>query len=188
MKSISLTVLCGLGLVFGLAFFGLAAESEAAASSQATETAQPPSGCTNFTGFWWRAGLPGFGSILLYLDSSGEFTQEIRFNSARGATQWEQVYKGNYTISGGKMTFTYKATEHRDAGKEWGTTALPDNKTLTVTYVKGDAVYGDYIDFTNGGLPPFDEPVTRLGEQGGNEDLFVTRFRPASTNSSAFNR
>jgi len=149
---------------------------------------QPPSGNTNHTGYWWRAGLPGFGFIQLYLDSSGEFTQEIRFTSARGATHWEQVYKGSYSISGDTMTFTYTLAEHKDAGKEWGTIALPDHKTLTFTYVKGDAVYGDYIDFTHGGLPPFDEPVTRLGEQGGNEDLFVTRFRPASTNSSALNR
>ena len=44
MKSISLKVFCGLGLVFGLAFFGLAAEYEAAASLQATKTTQPPSG------------------------------------------------------------------------------------------------------------------------------------------------
>ena len=188
MKSISLKVLCGLGLVFGLALFSMAVESEAAASLQLPETRQQPSGNTNVTGVWWRAGLPGFGFILLYFDSGGEFTQETRFNSARGATHWEQAYKGNYSIYGDKMTFTYKSAEHKDAGKKWGTIALPDNKTLTFTYVKDDAVYGDYIDFTNGGLPPFDEPVTRLEEQGGNEDLFVTRFRPASTNSSALNR
>ena len=149
---------------------------------------QLPSGNTNHTGFWWRAGLPGFGFILLNFDSSGEFTQEIRFNSAGGATHWEQVYKGNYSISGDKMTFTYKVAEHRDAGKEWGTIALPGNKTLTFTYVEDNGTYGDYIDFTNGGLPPFDEPVTRMEEQGGNEDLVVTRFSPASTNSSALNR
>ena len=52
MKSISLKVLCGLGLVFGLAFFGLVAESEAAASLQAAETTQPPSGDNWIVGMW----------------------------------------------------------------------------------------------------------------------------------------
>ena len=132
MKSISLKVLCGLGLVFGLAFFGLAAESEAAASLQAPETTQPPSGNidSKLVGSWCRlyrfnlTGREGSSScraytsiyvfnddgtfIYYYTNFSGTITGgQPMFRSGR-----ELYRKGNYTISGNTLTQTCVVEYH----------------------------------------------------------------------------
>ena len=97
MKSIFLKVLCGLGLVFGLAFFGLAAESEAAASIQPPETTQPPSGDidSRLVGVWaYRfLGLHGTDTYIYNFKSDGTFEYFVQQNR----------FVGSYYTSDGKI-------------------------------------------------------------------------------------
>ena len=106
MKSISLKVFCGLGLLFGLAFFGLAAESEAAASLQAAETTQPPE----------TTPLPseGIDSAILgnWIDeTTSSATRYYTFNSDGTFKYLEfegshaNSTEGKYTTSNGKVYF-----------------------------------------------------------------------------------
>ena len=118
MKSISLKVLCALGLVFGLAFFGLAAESEAAASLQAAETTQPtPSGSKGMVGVWIRENpftpidkatqwiefkADGtFNSYWLIKGISGSGWLNYTFSDPGTLTE-----RGSYSVSGNKITLT----------------------------------------------------------------------------------
>jgi hypothetical protein len=113
MKSISLTVLCGLGLIFGLAFFGLAAESEAAASLQATETTQPsattqplettqpPSGGIDpaILGNWIDETTSSATRYYTF-NSDGTF-KYLEFEGSHASST-----EGKYTTSNGKVYFT----------------------------------------------------------------------------------
>jgi hypothetical protein len=119
MQSISLKVLCGLSLVFGLAFFGLAAESEAAASLQATETtqpsatAQPPSGDNRLVGKW----VCDYGSIhtsVIIFDSDGTFIMASIYKNSN--TTFDAVWhcKGSYKINGDTITATNMYSYNND--------------------------------------------------------------------------
>ena len=150
----------------------------------------PSGGNTSLTNMWWRAGLISGGFIYLHFDSNGGFMQEVRMNTAGPIsfiTLWEEVYKGSYTVSGNTFTLTYTSAEHKKSGEQWGSIALPANRTLTYTFGE-DEYNGKYIDVTNGGLPPFNEPVTRLSNQTSSEACVLTRFFETSNDSSALGR
>ena len=100
MKSISLKVLCGLGLVFGLAFFGLAAESEAAASLQATKTTQPPSGGIDSAILGnWIDETTSSATRYYTFNSDGTF-KYLEFEGSHANST-----EGKYTTSNGKVYF-----------------------------------------------------------------------------------
>ena len=110
MKSISLKVLCGLGLVFGLAFFGLAAESEAAASLQATETTQPPSGDNWIVGMWresYNVTLDTVACQIFYADGSViaiGLSERTRYNyNVRYKYTMIDVSRGKYRLTGNSL-------------------------------------------------------------------------------------
>ena len=99
MKSISLKVLCGLGLVFGLAFFGLTAESEAAASLQAPETTQPGGIDSAILGNWIEK-TSSSATRYYTFNADGTF-KYLEFEGSHASST-----EGNYTTSNGKMFFT----------------------------------------------------------------------------------
>ena len=121
---------------------------------------------------------------------SGQFVQEVRMNMdgpISSVTLWEEAYKGSCRVSGGTFTLNYQSAEHKEAGKQWEPINLPVSRTLTFTLGE-DEYWGGYFDAANGGLPPFNEPVTRLPNQTSEDDCILTRFVKTDHNSSALGR
>ena len=139
----------------------------------------------------WRAGLSAFGFINLYFYPNGQFIQEVRFNIGSSGsvfvTQYEEVYKGSYSVSGDKLTFTYTSAEHKVQGQAWGTIGLPTTRTLTYTFGEGEYI-GIYFDLTNGGVPPFNEPVTYSADQTSSDTPTFTRFVETNFVDTVFGR
>ena len=143
MKSISLKVLCGLGLVFGLAFFGLTAESEAAASLQPPKTTKLSSGgdidLIVPSEPWYTELGSGYSRMSLNFYSTGQFEYDIYWTSSTygtfpnvsgGLLMWEETYKGTYSASNGSLTFAFTSAQHKDADKQWESISLPSTKTF----------------------------------------------------------
>ena len=167
------------------------ATSRTGATTQPTQppatTRLPSSGGNSLVGMWWRASLAYSGFIYLHFDSNGGFVQEVRFYISDYVTTWEEAYKGSYSISGNTFTLTYKSAEHKDAGKTWEPIALPDSRTLTYTF--GYLEHrGTIFDITNGGLPPFNAPVTILPDERSSDPRVATRFYESNQNTSVFGR
>lgn len=180
----ALALLCVLAMGPALFACGGGTSGGAISTRGGNQPAQPPSGDQtpiqserdpSLLSARWRANieLSGSGFICVYFYPNGEFTQEVRFVLSSTVFLWEEVFKGSYGASNGTLTLKYKSAEHHDYGKEWETTALPADRTLTYTFSEG-ALGQLYLDIANGGLPPFDEPVAPRGSA--HDGMGITRF------------
>ena len=159
------------------------------AAAEMTPTPTTLSGDDRLIGRW-RAVLPHYGFIYLYLYQNADFIQEVRFNiSSSGSTfvsSWEEVYKGSYDISGGNLSLTFMSAEHHDYGHGWEPIALPANRSLAYTY--GELESRTFINFTNGGLPPFDAPVHIREDQTASDTPTLTTFYLMDDGSTVFGK
>ena len=160
------------------------------ATPTGTSTADDPiqtSSDAGLLGARWRANieLSGAGFICLYFNANGEFTQEVRFVLSSTVFSWEESYKGTYSASDGTLALTYTSAEHHDYGKGWEAIEPPANRTLAYAYSAGP-LGQEYLDISDGGFPPFDEPVAPRGAEYGG--MGITRFVRADFDGPVWDR
>ena len=88
---------------------------------------------------YWYTGLGvGYSKLDLNFYANGEFEYLIAWTtpfvgSSGGVSLSDEVYKGTYSASNGKLTFKYKSAQYRgdDNGWKWKTISLPATRPVT---------------------------------------------------------